>query len=604
MNLINKPFSQILRLARNLGLKASKQNYAIELGTNVFSDLEAYAYSLQNGNEQEIIPNDQTICDEKANLRRILTLMTAWDFRSSFVENRFRNHIKYKAELDKKDRRLVRNGLIILAYFLFHRSNEYMKRISLLSEKTSCIVLNDYLVFIALSKSDIINLVQQQIEKINEFEQEQYNSNSHTHENFNGIAEAGRAIENFVVTNKKKKLAQVISFLIGLISSIASASVLAMGITAMLGSGPLGGLLAVATLGFAFYANAKFLNKALPDFILKLMREGGITQYVDAEGNRRQLSFFKKFVVVPLTLLGSVSISVLTTTFTIKSLTFLLMHFAPAMIAVPYLIPAIAIMGAVCLGISTFIICSAASVKTIKSYEQSKGLKEWFKSLKNLSLAEKFKLAFKAIVLPVSIFSLGFLEYLHAFRVIPVLGIAGAAVAGVFCFIGRFSFITQGLQKLTSAISNRFQTEGSFLEKIFYYVSLSWQALVSGALIFYQNHPGASAAAVGTAINSFGGIMNKEAKHPYMRVIFEDKMSEKIGLRDYSAFAAKVNKNKQDTSLNKYWWDSSGEKISVNEVEEQQIPLVNYGASSSRLFLIPADNNSASYSDSPTFSRS
>lgn len=602
MNLINKSFSQILCIARDLGLKASKEH--IEPGTNVFSDVEAYANSLYQ-NEQEITPNDQNIREEKANLRRLLTLMIAWQYRSSFIEEKFRNHIKYKAELDKRDRRLVNTGLAILCYFLCARSNDQMKTISLLSEIKSNIILNDddYMFMLALSKADIIKIVYDQIEKINEFENEQYKSTSYIHENFNGIAEAGQAIEGFVVTTRKKKVAQVLSILIGLISASASAAVLSTGVIAMLGSGPLGLSLAVMTLIFTFYANAKFLNKAMPDFILKLMRQGSITEYVDKEGNRRQLSFFKKFVTVPLTLLGSLSISVLTTTFTIKSLTFLLMHFVPAMIAVPYLIPAIAITGAVCLGISTFVVCAAASVKTIKSYEQSKGLKEWFQSLKDLSLAEKFKLAFKAIILPICIFSLGFLEYLHAFRVIPVLGIAGAAVAGVFCFIGRFSFITQGLQKLTSAISNRFNTRGSFLEKVFYYSSLLWQSVVSGALIWSQPHSGASVAAIGGSVNSFGSIMNKESKHPYMRVVMEDKMSERIGLRDYSAFTAKANRDKQDTSVNKYWWDSySNETISLNQ--EEAIPMVNYGPSSSRLFLIPAENNSGSYSDAPTFSRS
>jgi hypothetical protein len=97
--------------------------------------------------------------------------------------------------------------------------------------------------------------------------------------------------------------------------------------------------------------------------------------------------------------------------------------------------------------------------------------------------------------------------------------------------------------------------------------------------------------------------MNKESKHHYLRVVMENKMSELIGLRDYSAFTAKANRDKQDTSVNKYWWDSySNETISLNQ--EEAIPMVNYGPSSSRLFLIPAENNSGSYSDAPTFSRS
>lgn len=599
MNLINKSYSQILSYARFLGLKASKEN--IEPGTNLYSDVEEFANTLYQ-NEQEITPNDQDICDEKANLRRLLTLMVAWEYRSSVIEYRVRNHIKYKAELDKKDRRLVNTGMAIMAYFLCKRSNEYMGKIALLSNIESNIILNTDHTFIStFSKADIIKLVQAQIEKLNEFENEQYNSTSYIHENFNGISEAGKAIEGFVVTNKKKKVAQVFSILIGLISSLASASVLAMGVIALIGSGPLGALLSVATFIFTFYANAKFLNKAMPDFILKLMREGSITEYVDKEGDRRQLSFLKKFVLVPLTILGSLSISVLTTIFTIKSLTFLFMHYMPAMIAVPYLIPVLSIMAAVCLGISISVTCIAASVKMIKAYEQSKGLKEWFESLKDLSLAEKFKFGFKAVVLPIAIFSLGFLEYLYAFRIIPVLGIAGAATVAVFSFIGRISFIAYGVDKLRSAISNRFNTQGdSFLEKVFYYVSLSWQSLVSGTLIGFQSHAGSSVAAVGGTINAFGGIMNKEAKHPYMRVIMEDKMSERIGLRDYSAFTAKGNKDKQDTSVNKYWWDSyANEKISMNE---EEVPMVSYGPSSSRLFLLPQDNND-SYSDTPVFSK-
>lgn len=595
MNLINKTYSQILSYSRFLGFKASKKN--IELGTSV----EEFSNSLYQ-NEQEIIPNDKNICDEKANLRRLLALMVAWEYRPSFIEDRVRNHIKYKTELDKKDRRLVNTGMAIMTYFLYRRSNELMWNIARLSNIKSNITLYEDHIFISeLSKADIIKLVQDQIEKINEFENEQYNSTSYIHENFNAISEAGKAIEGFVVTNKNKKVAQVLSVLIGLISSLSSASVLAMGVIAMIGSGPLGAVLAVLTFIFTFYANAKFLNKAMPDFILKLMREGSITKYVDKEGNRRDLSFLKKFVIVPLTVLGSLSISVLTTIFTIKSLTFLFIHYAPAMIAVPYLIPVLAITAAVCLGISISVTCIAASVKMIKAYEQSKGLKEWVESLKNLSLEEKFKFGFKAIVLPIAIFSLGFLEYLYAFRIIPVLGIAGAATVAVFSFIGRISFVAYGVDKLRAAISNRFNTQGdSFLEKIFYYVSLSWQSLVSGSLIWFQSHDGSSVAAIGGTINAFGGIMNKEEKHPYMRIIMEDKMSERIGLRDYSAFTAKGNKDKQDTSVNKYWWDSySNEKISMNK---EEIPMASYRPSSPRLFLLHQDN-SDSYSDTPTFSK-
>jgi hypothetical protein len=277
------------------------------------------------------------------------------------------------------------------------------------------------------------------------------------------------------------------------------------------------------------------------------------------------------------------------------------MHYAPAMITVPYLIPVLAIMAAVCLGISISVTSIAASVKMIKAYEQSKGLKEWFESFNNLSVAEKFKFGFKALVLPIAIFSLGFLEYLHAFRIIPVLGIAGAATVAIFSFIGRISFIAYGVDKLRAAISNRFNTQGdSFLEKVFYYVSLSWQSLVSGALIWFQPHAGASVSAIGGTINAFGGIMNKEPKHSYMRVIMEDKMSERIGLRDYSAFTAKENKDTQDTPVNKYWWDSySNEKISINR---EEVPMVSYSPSSSRLFLLPQDN-SDSYADTPVFSK-
>lgn len=599
MNLIKKSYSEILSHARYLGLKASKEN--IKPGTNLYSDIEEFAVGLYQ-NEQEIMPNDQNICDEKANLRRLLTLMVAWEYKSLFIEDRVRNHIKYKAELDKTDRRLVNTGMAIMTYYLCKRSNEYMEKIVLLSNTESNISLYDEDMFIsALSKEDIINIAQEQIEKLNEFENKQYNSTSYIHENFNAISEAGKAIERFVVTNKKKKIAQVLSVLIGLISSLASASVLAMGVIAMIGGGPLGALLAVATFIFTFYANAKFLNKAMPDFILKLMREGSITNYVDEEGNRRHLSFFKRFVIVPLTILGSLSISVLTTIFTIKSLTFLFMHYAPAMITVPYLIPVLAIMAAVCLGISISVTSIAASVKMIKAYEQSKGLKEWFESFNNLSVAEKFKFGFKALVLPIAIFSLGFLEYLHAFRIIPVLGIAGAATVAIFSFIGRISFISYGVDKLRAAISNRFNTQGdSFLEKVFYYVSLSWQSLVSGALIWFQPHAGASVSAIGGTINAFGGIMNKEPKHSYMRVIMEDKMSERIGLRDYSAFTAKENKDTQDTPVNKYWWDSySNEKISINR---EEVPMVSYSPSSSRLFLLPQDN-SDSYADTPVFSK-
>ena len=91
MNLIKKSYSEILSHARYLGLKASKEN--IKPGTNLYSDIEEFAVGLYQ-NEQEIMPNDQNICDEKANLRRLLTLMVAWEYKSLFIEYRVRNHIK------------------------------------------------------------------------------------------------------------------------------------------------------------------------------------------------------------------------------------------------------------------------------------------------------------------------------------------------------------------------------------------------------------------------------------------------------------------------------------------------------------------------------
>ncbi len=465
---------------------------------------------------------------------------------------KLRQLIKYKSSLDKDDRYAINIALQTMAFILCQQSNNFIKQ----EEKTTEIHAIDFEwknsinFFKRLNnKQKLIQYISIHIKKLNKFAAYQSLSiNEESPLNRQEIEKMGEAIAAFQTSNKKKKFLKYAGILLAFIAALAcgisiGAAIILLFPTLSITAFILGGLITL----FGFTANFGFFSKNFPDFILNLVKKGGISEYIDIDGNRKQFSRTYKYLLTPLLTLASLTVGAGTTALTYITILGLIGKLLPILAIIWPPLPLI-IVGvlAVAVGIALTVATLTASLELLKkvaalnmnlkelSHYTYKNCIEWFKNLKNLKTHEKLGLVIMLVLLPVGLAGLAYYRYTAGVDLSIFIGITGAIVMGIVAYIAQMAFICLSINKLKNALIKPFSSTAtqqamgiplsksllsrakSFFSNIWYTLGLSINALGNSVLV-YDGSSVSVAGAVACGVNSFSGNMLKPDKNQQKR---------------------------------------------------------------------------------------
>ena len=104
-----------------------------------------------------------------------------------------------------------------------------------------------------------------------------------------------------------------------------------------------------------------------PDFILSLLKKGGISEYIDEKGNRRQYLSLKKYLLIPLAAMASFTVGLGTVAITYTTVIALAGKLFVISALWPPLFPIIAGILAAAVGITLTVAVLTATIEAIKN---------------------------------------------------------------------------------------------------------------------------------------------------------------------------------------------------------------------------------------------
>jgi hypothetical protein len=521
-NLLAKNYDQMLINLRLLGRLFENFNDKREKKTK-----DDYKISFDNNtnNTNESKKNYQKI------LNSLMFVLLTWDDSSDSIKKEDRQHVKYKGPLEKDDRRAI---AVALNALFFHLTSKKQEKISEKQKPISELIT---------LLSELITLLKNELSsEIPQLENSQIKNN---------IEEIGRAIQSFQTPNKKKKFVKYASILLALIAALAcalstgGAIILLFPFSSILAGIVVGGLVGL----FGFIANFRFFSKNFPDFMISLLKEGGIIQFIDIHGNRKKLSGTYKYLLTPLAVLSSFSVGFGTSALTYYCIIGVFTKLLPIMAIIwPPLPILIAAVLATAVGITLSVAVLTASLEFLKkvaalnmdfrelrSYANSK-CRKWFNNLKNLKTHEKVGLVIMLLLIPVGLAGLAYYRYAAAVDLSIVIGVAGSIVMGVVAYVAQIAFTCLSINKLKNALIKPFSSDTteqaveqqysksfSVLSNICCVVPLIVNAAGNAALV-YDGSPTSIAGAISCGLNSFAGNIPQTDSLKASR----DKLTEQI----------------------------------------------------------------------------
>lgn len=594
-NLLTGKYFQVLKDLRRIGHPVKKAWYTQRLqagnapSENKFTTNPAFKKFLVDKfqNVKLITENNdkaiQPLYELKDTLLQLTLFLMLWkDDPKSKMEQlnvsiadkkRLRQQLKYKSQLDKDDRHDINIGLHVVTFLLCQEINNAINQLTPQHqfdrfEETR-------------SKDDLIQFILLQQENFNKWLSKDLNSNNELSllkSNLEIIEKIGKAITAFQAPNKKKKVLKYSGIALAFIAALASglstgAAIILLFPSLSLTAITLGGLIAL----FGFTANFGFLSKNFPDFLLSLSKKGGISEYIDNNGDRKQFSTTYKYLLTPLAIGSSLTVGIGATALTYITIIGLVAKFLPILAIIWPPLPLI-IVGilAASVGVTLTVATLTASLELLKKLARlnmsflnlcqfaSKNCIAWFKHLKNAKTHEKVGLAIMLLLLPVGLAGLAYYRYTAGIDLSIFIGLAGAIVTGLTAYMAQVAFIFLSINKLKSALMRPFssntiqpadanthttsllnQTQ-SFLSKIWYLLGLSVNAIGNSVLV-YNGSSLSIAGAVACGVNSFSGNMLAPDTYQGQR----NQINQCIN-QDYKAFITKAisNKSAQSTMNN------------------------------------------------------
>lgn len=289
---------------------------------------------------------------------------------------------------------------------------------------------------------------------------------------------------------------------------------------------------------FGFTANFGFFSKNFPDFLLSLVKKGGISEYIDIHDKRKQFSATYKYLLTPLIIFASLTVGAGTTALTYITISSLFVKLAlllPVLAIIwPPLPVIIAIVLAAAVGIALTVAVMTASLEALKKVaalnlgfialcqHAGKNCIEWFKNLKNLKTHEIVGLVILLLLLPVGLAGLAYFRYFAGVDLSVFIGITGAIVTGVVAYIAQMAFICLSINKLKNAIIRPSASANDF-------PALTVNAAGNGILV-YDGSPVSLFGMIACIINSFSGNMSETDMKRQQRRQATDALASKITL--------------------------------------------------------------------------
>lgn len=583
----------------------------------------------------------ETIKALKTQLRDLRLFLTVWEDPGLRKEDdkQIRQLIKYKADIDKEDRYSVKIALLALIFSLSQKANELIKQEEeshIYYEKMDLYEKDNIESFKKNTTTEaLIEFLIKDINKLNQFISLRYldpdskketvlnNVEKLRQKNMAKIKKIGDAIYSFDRPTKKKKALITLSVFIALLASlgegISTGGAIYLLFTPLLAIPaipPLAITLGILVFVVGFIANFRFFVQNFPDFLINLCKKGGVTEFINSEGKREQLSHKKKGglgigVIISL----CVGVTGATLTGTVLAKFFLALPFALGIIF-PHLIAGI--LAATVFLVLTVSVLSAIITALKKPTPTLDDLKQGFRNklqqIKNSSMTEKFSNLIQVLLISFALGGLLWFRIVAGIDLSKILssgglgwGIAAAAIVSVFAFIAQIPFNILSVNKLKNVLitfSNKIKTSSvsNAIKSIFSMVLLIANAAGNAALVVDNKNLSLSiAGSVGCGINSWGGNIPGQDEQNMIQIKKRAKATEAIldNLSDFEKRLKDSLNSDENNSIkpvkdgSNFIAESSGEEPSITPslITNKKLPPVeeiNYS--------IPGNSNSNSIS--------
>lgn len=374
----------------------------------------------------------------------------------------------------------------------------------------------------------------------------------------------GEAIKAFQTPNKKKKLLKYFGIFLALIASLACGLSTGGAIFLLFPSLPILGISLGAVIGlFGFTSNFGFFSQNFPNFMLSFLKKGGISEYIDTEGKRRQLSAIKKYLFIPLAVVASLTVGAGTVAITYTTVLALATKLLPilALIWPPLPLIIVGILAAA-VGITLTVAVLTATIESIKNFQvfsvSWKNVKEKIKALTKLQI---LGYVFKGLLVLVGLFGLAYFRYTSGLDLSTLIGPIAAGIMGVVAYIPQAFFTIFSIQKLIGLFSpsitqqeetsihskSRFSRIKSLFYKIYTHIALVGNALGNAALVVFDSIKNITAWCIGGAIGGFFNSWSGNLSKPDIYRADRSQATQRI-VQEYEDFLAKPKAENNSTN--------------------------------------------------------
>jgi hypothetical protein len=508
----------------------------------------------------------------KTKLFNLQTFLVVWDDpglsreaeSEATTENKnkqIRQSVKHKTNIDKDVRYAIKITLLTLSLALRIQADEYFchdnayKKAGNYNEeyykeygKEFGKIKHDRLTsFKEITTSEgLLEFVSDCTPKLNSTDETTKEEQTSTQE----IEKIAHAISSFQTPTKKKKALKYLGIFIAWIASLA-AGISTGGAVYLLFPTLLVPAIIAGVFIFAvgYSANFRFFSKNLPNFLLSLVKKGGPTELINREGKREQLSRVKRYLLLPLALLASLTVGIAGAALTytailsfVSSVLPMLAIFWPPLPIVIVAILALSVL--VVLSVSTF----NAIIEMLKTLPSLKYLKDTILQVKfsQLSARQIFSHVILALLIPLALFGLVYFRITAGVDLSTLTGLVSAIVTGIAAFIAQIAFTVLSINKLKEALVRPFdsapiQTENpattahkstysrikSSLSSIFATICLVSNA-IGNAVLVYTGSVLSILGAIACALNSLAGNIPEQNRNQAERATANDAIVNKL----------------------------------------------------------------------------
>lgn len=441
------------------------------------------------------------------NLFRLLCFIQAWsDLEEMWINaddtnyKAKRQQMKFKKAISKSQRRLIHVGL-------FKSVSEILlqfKQVAEVVEKNEIEGLLEELKKYELKKNTLINVIQGFL-KTKGF----YPASEAINEHFSS---ATQAISAFSVWFNK--LLNGCGVGVGLIAALACGLSTGGAFFILLVSFglSLGFVLPFSLLIFlaGTRANFQLFSQHIPQFFQDLYKDGGVTEFINQQGKRLQLSINKKFLLLPIGIL-SLSVGIAAAAIAYLEGTKMIAFICPMLtVTCPHLTVAVLSILAAALLVGLTIVMLRTFIGVLQSQflwqDFKKNIQEKWQSL---NVKEVFVYIFKAVVMAAAFFGLAYLDFTGTATLSGLLGWVAADVVTCTAIIGDLPFTLKTALAWCNSLFSKNNSNVNLTKDIKYYLKKTMEifALITNAfgngMLVFTGSPISGIASIACFMNSY-----------------------------------------------------------------------------------------------------